>query len=141
MIIIIIICSFPFPQPVPRQYAQLVSVTCLFVAAKMEEVRGMFVLSCQPPSSCIKPTINIITQERYPSLSLCMRVADNSFKANDVLRMEQLLLNTLGFQLHVPSALVYIGIMSSALELDADVTYRATFMAVCRRCNILSLLQ
>lgn len=70
-------------------------------------------------------------QERYPSLSLCMRVADNAFQANDILRMEQLLLNTLGFQLHIPSALVYMGILSSALELDADVTYRATFMAVC----------
>lgn len=110
----------PSTQPVPRHYAQLVSVTCLFIAAKMEEVR------MHPLGTLKHPP----TQERYPSLSLCTRVSDNAFRPDDVLRMEQLVLNTLGFQLHLPTALSYLGTLTTILDVDADVAQRAAFIAV-----------
>lgn len=122
------------PQPVPRHYAQLVSVTCLFIAAKMEEVRvkirhALDLFNKGPPY-----TLYVRTQERYPSLSLCTRVSDNAFRPDDVLRMEQLVLNTLGFQLHLPTALSYMGTLTTILDIDADVAHRAAFIAVRRWC-------
>ena len=44
--------------------------------------------------------------------------------------MEQLVLNTLGFQLHLPTALSYLGTLTTILDIDADVAHRAAFISV-----------
>lgn len=65
-------------QAIKRSFLQLVSTTCMFLAAKHEE-------------------------EVVPSVNDFTNIADNCFTKADLLRMESVVLDTLEFRLNVPT--------------------------------------
>lgn len=66
-------------QAIERRILQLVCTTCMFLAAKHEE-------------------------ELVPSVAEFTSIADNCFTKEDLLRMEGVVLDALGFRLNVPTA-------------------------------------
>lgn len=80
-------------QPVPRAQLQLLGVTCLWIASKFEDTNP-------------------------PSLQEVIEITDHSYAADDVLRMEALVLAQLEYQLAVPTSLTFLHQLVSHVQED-----------------------
>lgn len=74
-----IIDRFLVKEPVPRQRMQLAGITALFIACKFEEIHS-------------------------PEVRDCVYLTDNVYTRQDVIDMENQILTSIDYQLHVPTA-------------------------------------
>ncbi len=89
---------------VPRARLQLAAVAALLVAAKHEE-------------------------EAHPAVAEFVRIADDSFSAEDLLRMEGALLSALGFRANAPTAATFLALIRGALRLTDEAHALASYLA------------
>lgn len=89
---------------VPRSQLQLVSVACMLVAAKHEE-------------------------ELHPSVTDFAGIADNCFSPADLLRMEALVLEVLGFRVNAPTTHTFLSLFKQALRLEPRTCALACYLS------------
>jgi len=89
---------------VKRDKLQLVGTTAMFIAAKYEEI--------YPPD---------VGQFAY--------ITDNTYKVNQILRMEHLILKVLSFDMAVPTAHVFVNKFCKELKCKDEITHLALFLA------------
>jgi len=86
-------------EPVSRKVLQLVAISSMLVASKMEEVV-------------------------HPSVKDFSRMSADTFSTADVKRMEVVLLQTLGYRVHSPSICAYVEIIHLSGKLGGDKVVR-----------------
>lgn len=89
-------------QPCPRRRLQLVGVTCMLLASKYEEIY-------------------------FPEVQDFVYITDNAYSRADILRMEGQVLNTLKFDLTVPTALPFLKRFLKAAKADSKITFLSHF--------------
>lgn len=90
-----IIDRFLSAKHVARKKLQLVGVTAMLIASKYEEIYA-------------------------PEVKDFVYISDKAYSRDEILKMESLMLNTLGFNLTVPSALQFVGRFVKASGNGAD---------------------
>jgi len=89
---------------VARQRLQLVGVTCMLLASKYEEIY-------------------------FPEVRDFEYITDKAYNRNQILQMESLVLNTLGFELTVPTAIVFVKRFLKAASASNTTTQLALYFA------------
>lgn len=89
---------------VQRGKLQLVGTACMFIAAKYEEIYP-------------------------PDVSEFVYITDDTYSKKQVLRMEQLVLSALNFNLHTPTQLFFVNMLSKAAKSDNEATFLAQVCA------------
>lgn len=92
-------------QAVPRSNLQLISVACMLVASKHEE-------------------------ERHPSVQDFTSIADNCFVPGDLLKMESLVLQTLGFRINAPTSHTFLSLFQQGIQSSPTCHALAAFLTV-----------
>jgi len=87
---------------VARQRLQLVGVTCMLLASKYEEIY-------------------------FPEVRDFEYITDKAYNRNQILQMESLVLNTLGFELTVPTAIVFVKRFLKAASASNTTTQLALY--------------
>jgi cyclin B len=87
---------------IPRSQLQLVGVTCLLIAAKYEDIYA-------------------------PEIKDIVHICDKTYKKEEILSMEVLILNTLGFKITTPSALLFLLRMAKIARCDERQFYLAQY--------------
>lgn len=87
---------------VARNQLQLVGVTCLLLAAKYEDIYA-------------------------PEIKDIVHICDKTYKKEEILSMEVLILNTLGFRITTPSALLFLLRMAKIARCDERQFYLAQY--------------
>lgn len=87
---------------IPRSQLQLVGVTCLLIAAKYEDIYA-------------------------PEIKDIVHICDKTYKKDEILSMEVLILNTLGFRITTPSALLFLLRMAKIARCDERQFYLAQY--------------
>ena len=95
-----IIDRFLSSKHVARKKLQLVGVTAMLIASKYEEIYA-------------------------PEVKDFVYISDKAYSRDEILKMESLMLNTLGFNLTVPSALQFVGRFVKASGNAADKEFGA----------------
>jgi hypothetical protein len=90
-------------QPVSRKVLQLVAISSMLVASKMEEVV-------------------------HPSVKDFSRMSADTFSISDVKRMEVVLLQTLEYRIHSPSIGSYVNIIQEATDISPAAYYMACYL-------------
>lgn len=85
-----------------RSQLQLVGVTCLLIAAKYEDIYA-------------------------PEIKDIVHICDKTYKKDEILSMEVLILNTLGFRITSPSALLFLLRMAKIARCDERQFYLAQY--------------
>ena len=111
-------------QVVPRSNLQLISVACMLIASKHEE-------------------------ERHPSVQDFTSIADNCFHTGDLLKMESLVLQSLGFRINSPTSHTFLSLFLQGVQLTPKAEAMAAyftvccspsiFMSACMACTVLAL--
>jgi hypothetical protein len=101
-----IIDRFLSAKHVARKKLQLVGVTAMLIASKYEEIYA-------------------------PEVKDFVYISDKAYSRDEILKMESLMLNTLGFNLTVPSALQFVGrfVKASGNGTDKEFEMLSTYMA------------
>lgn len=92
-------------QAVPRSNLQLIAVACMLVASKHEE-------------------------ERHPSVQDFTSIADNCFLPGDLLKMEALVLQTLGFRINAPTSCIFLSMFRQGIALSPKAHSMAAYCTV-----------
>ena len=92
-------------QAVLRSNLQLISVACMLVASKHEE-------------------------ERHPSVQDFTSIADNCFLPGDLLKMESLVLQTLGFRINAPTSHTFLSLFQQGMQSSPKCHALAAFLTV-----------
>ena len=87
---------------IPRSQLQLVGVTCLLIAAKYEDIYA-------------------------PEIKDIVHICDKTYKKEEILSMEVVILNTLGFRITTPSALLFLLRMAKIARCDERQFYLAQY--------------
>jgi cyclin B len=87
---------------VARNQLQLVGITCLLLAAKYEDIYA-------------------------PEIKDIVHICDKTYKKDEILSMEVLILNTLGFRITSPSALLFLLRMAKIARCDERQFYLAQY--------------
>ena len=87
---------------IARSQLQLVGVTCLLLAAKYEDIYA-------------------------PEIKDIVHICDKTYKKEEILSMEVLILNTLGFRITSPSALLFLLRMAKIARCDERQFYLAQY--------------
>lgn len=90
-------------KAVPRSNLQLISVACMLVASKHEE-------------------------ERHPSVQDFTSIADNCFLAGDLLKMESLVLQSLGFRINAPTSHTFLSLFLQGIPSSPKCQALAAFL-------------
>lgn len=93
-----IIDRFLSAKHVARKKLQLVGVTAMLIASKYEEIYA-------------------------PEVKDFVYISDKAYSRDEILKMESLMLNTLGFNLTVPSPLQFLARFIKAADLKEDVKF------------------
>ena len=104
----------PRVQAVPRSNLQLISVACMLVASKHEE-------------------------ERHPSVQDFTSIADNCFLPGDLLKMESLVLQTLGFRINAPTSHTFLSLFQQGMQASSKSHALAAFLTVSVPARLLCL--
>lgn len=94
-------------QAVPRSNLQLISVACMLVASKHEE-------------------------ERHPSVQDFTSIADNCFLPGDLLKMEALVLQSLGFRINCPTSHTFLSLFHQGVQSSPKCQALAAYLTVSR---------
>lgn len=89
---------------VQRPKLQLVGTACMFIAAKYEEIYP-------------------------PDVGEFVYITDDTYSKKQVLRMEQLVLKVLAFELSGPTSLVFVNLFAKASDCDQEVTHLAQYLS------------
>jgi G2/mitotic-specific cyclin-B, other len=87
---------------IPRNQLQLVGITCLLIAAKYEDIYA-------------------------PEIKDIVHICDKTYKKEEILSMEVLILNTLCFKITTPSALLFLLRMAKIARCDERQFYLAQY--------------
>ena len=87
---------------IPRSQLQLVGVTCLLIAAKYEDIYA-------------------------PEIKDIVHICDKTYKKDEILNMEVLILNTLNFKITSPSSLLFLLRMAKIARCDERQFYLAQY--------------
>ncbi len=87
---------------IPRSQLQLVGITCLLIAAKYEDIYA-------------------------PEIKDIVHICDKTYKKEEILSMEVLILNTLNFKITTPSALLFLLRMAKIARCDERQFYLAQY--------------
>ena len=87
---------------IARSQLQLVGVTCLLIAAKYEDIYA-------------------------PEIKDIVHICDKTYKKDEILSMEVLILNTIGFRITSPSALLFLLRMAKIARCDERQFYLAQY--------------
>ena len=87
---------------IARSQLQLIGVTCLLLAAKYEDIYA-------------------------PEIKDIVHICDKTYKKEEILSMEVLILNTLGFRITSPSALLFLLRMAKIAKCDERQFYLAQY--------------
>lgn len=87
---------------IPRSQLQLVGITCLLIAAKYEDIYA-------------------------PEIKDIVHICDKTYKKEEILSMEVLVLNTLNFKITTPSALLFLLRMAKIARCDERQFYLAQY--------------
>ena len=87
---------------VPRNQLQLVGVTCLLIAAKYEDIYA-------------------------PEIKDVVMICDRTYRKDEILAMEVLILNSVAFQITTPSALLYLLRLAKIAQCDERQFYLAQY--------------
>ena len=87
---------------VPRNQLQLVGVTCLLIAAKYEDIYA-------------------------PEIKDVVMICDRTYRKEEILAMEVLILNSVAFQITTPSALLFLLRLAKVAQCDERQFYLAQY--------------
>ncbi|KAL3146333.1 hypothetical protein ABBQ32_003025 [Trebouxia sp. C0010 RCD-2024] len=90
-------------KAVPRSNLQLISVACMLVASKHEE-------------------------ERHPSVQDFTSIADNCFLPGDLLKMEALVLQSLGFRINCPTSHTFLSLFHQGVQSSPKCQALAAYL-------------